>query len=123
MALLHALIDRAFSDLPDYKLNNIRWGLAVLIVTVPSYLWLTLRERTKLAKDPALYRSVMRKWLTYITLLVAAAVLLADLVATVYALLSGDLTAQFLLKAAVVAVVAGGIFLFYLSDIRRGDDA
>ena len=123
VALLHALIDRAFAQSYGGGAYTIRWGMAVLIVTVPLYLWLTMRERTKLARDPALYRSAMRKWLTYITLLIAAAVLLGDLVSTIYALLSGDLTLQFMLKAGVIALVAGGIFAFYLGDIRRGDAA
>ncbi|EEB85220.1 conserved hypothetical protein [Roseobacter sp. GAI101] len=63
----------------------------------------------------------MRKWLTYIALLLAAMTLLGDLIATVFALLTGDLTGQFLIKALIVMIVAGGIFLFYVDDIRRGD--
>lgn len=39
----------------------------------------------------------------------------------IYAFLSGDFTLQFFLKALVVGGVAGLIFLFYLTDIRRGD--
>jgi len=73
--------------------------------------------------DPALYRSFIRKWLIYIALLVASAVLLGDLVYVIYSFLEGNFTLQFLAKAAVVAAVSGGIFLFYLSDTRKGDAA
>ena len=59
--------------------------------------------------------------MTYLTLLLSALVLLGDAIAVIYAFLSGDFTGQFFLKAVVVAVVAGFIFLFYLSDIRKGD--
>ncbi len=121
--LLHALIDLAM-DADGYRRSwTIRWAMAVLIVTVPMYLWLSIRERRKLAADPALHRSAIRKWLTHITLLIAAAVLLADLVAVIYAFLNGDFTLQFSAKALVVAGVAGGIFLYYLSDIRKGEAA
>lgn len=54
-------------------------------------------------------------------LLVAVSVLLSDLTAKIYTLLQGDFTLQFVAKAAVVATVAGGIFLYYLNDVRRGD--
>ena len=122
VALFHALIDLMFDGPNTYRpYNQIRWAMSVLIVTAPTYLWLTVRERGKLAADPSLYRSAIRKWLIYITLLIAASVLLGDLVATIYALLNGDLTGQFVMKAAVVGAVAGGIFLFYLNDIRKGD--
>jgi hypothetical protein len=43
------------------------------------------------------------------------------LTATIYALLQGDFTLQFVAKAAVVTAVAGGIFLYYFNDLRRGD--
>ena len=54
------------------------------------------------------------------TLLFAAAVLLGDLVAVIYAFLSGDFTLQFALKALVVAGIAGGIFGYYRYDGQRG---
>ena len=119
--VLQALVDLAFAEENYGTTRQIRWGVSVLIVMAPLYLWLTLRERRKLAQDPALYRSAMRKWLTYIALLLAAMTLLGDLVATVFALLTGDLTGQFLIKALIIMVVAGGIFLFYFKDIRRGE--
>lgn len=119
--VLQALVDLAFAEENYGTTRQIRWGVSVLIVMAPLYLWLTLRERRKLAQDPALYRSAMRKWLTYIALLLAAMTLLGDLIATVFALLTGDLTGQFLIKALIIMVVAGGIFLFYFKDIRRGE--
>ncbi len=123
VVLCHALIDLAL-DTETYRANRtIRWAMAVLIVATPVYLWLTVRERAKLAADPALYRSAIRKWLMYLTLLLSSMVLLGDLMAVIYAFLNGDFTVQFLAKAAVVAVVAGLIFMFYLGDIRKGDAA
>lgn len=119
--LFHALIDLWMEDANSRGTRRIRWAMAVLFVATPFYLWLTYRERQKLALDPALYRSAIRRWLTYIALLGAAMVLLGNLMAVIYAFLSGDFTLQFLLKALVVAGVAGFIFLFYLSDSRKGD--
>lgn len=87
----------------------------------PLYLWLTFRDQRRIAREGARARSTIRRWLTYITLLLASFVLLGDLIAVIYSLLNGDLSLQFLLKAGVVVVVAGGIFLFYLADLRRSE--
>jgi len=119
VVVLQALVDVVFATGDGGSDRSIRWGVAVLIVTGPMYLWLTLRERRKLARDPALYRSAIRKWMIYIGLLLAALTMLGDSIATIYALLTGDLTAQFVLKALVVLVVAGGIFAYYLRDLRE----
>lgn len=122
--LCHALIDLAMDDKKNYwSTRNIRWSMAALIVSTPVFIWLTVRERAKLAADPALYRSAIRKWLIYLTLLVSATVMLGDLMAVIYAFLNGDFTLQFMAKALVVAAVAGLIFLFYLNDIRKGEAA
>lgn len=119
--VLQALVDLFFTEEGNGAVGLIRWGISVLIVTAPLYFWLTLRERRNLVRDPALSRSAMRKWLTYIALLLAAMTLLGNLIATVFALLTGDLTLQFILNALIVLIVAGGIFLFYFNDIRRGE--
>jgi hypothetical protein len=123
VVLLHRLIDLAFDDGGYRNAHGIRWAISVLVVTAPTYLWLTARERAKLAADPALYRSAIRRWMTYLTLLGASAVLLGDLVSVIYAFLSGDFTLQFMAKALVVGAVSGLIFVYYLGDIRRGDAA
>ncbi|MGR3510667.1 MAG: DUF5671 domain-containing protein [Sulfitobacter sp.] len=121
VVVLQALVDLGFAAQDRAADREIRWGVAVLIITVPLYLWLTFRERRKLAQTPALRRSAIRKWMIHIGLLLAALTLLADLIATVYAFLTGDLTVQFLLKAGVVVVIAGGIFLYYRTVGLRAD--
>lgn len=121
VVLLNALIDLTADGDNSRAARAVPWSMAVVIVTLPGYLWLTLRDRRALARDPALYRSSVRKWLIYIALLASAAVMLGDLVYVIYGLLEGDFTLQFLAKAVVVACIAGAIFLYYLSDVRRGD--
>ncbi len=123
VGLLHALIDH-FLDPTGYgSARQIRWAMAVLIVTLPLYLWLAARERRRLSADPAMQRSAIRNWMVYLTLLFAAAVLLGDLVAVIYAFLNGDFTLQFALKALVVAGIAGGIFGYYRAGSGRGEAA
>jgi hypothetical protein len=60
----------------------------------------------------------VRKWLTYLTLYVAATVVLSDLATLIQRTLGGELTSRFLLKVLTVAVLAGGVFGYYLTDLR-----
>ena len=46
------------------------------------------------------------------TLMVASLVFLADAIYVIYALLNGDLTLRFAIKAALVAAVAGLVFAY-----------
>ena len=51
----------------------------------------------------------------------AAGVLIGDVTTLVYNLLSGELTARFLLKVVTVGSIAGTSFWYYLSDLRRDE--
>ena len=61
----------------------------------------------------------MRRWLTYLTLFLAAVVLVGDMITLVYNVLGGELTVRFVLKVLVAALIAGSIFGWYLVDLRR----
>ena len=61
----------------------------------------------------------MRRWLTYVTLLLAAGIVIGDLIALLYNVLGGELSTRFLLKVLVVGAIAGTIFAYYLTDLRR----
>ena len=119
--LLHGLIDLFFAEKGRWRVSSMRWSISVLIVAAPLYFWMAYRDQVRANSDPALARSIIRKWMIYISLLLAAGTLLGDLMATIYAFLGGDLTGQFLMKAVAVAVVAGLIFLYYRQEIRVED--
>ena len=44
---------------------------------------------------------------------------MGDMITLVNGLLAGEFTLRFLLKVVVAAVIAGGIFGYYLWDLRR----
>ena len=60
--------------------------------------------------QPEKLDSSVRKWLTYLALLVAAGVVVGDVIAFLAYFLRGDLSARFVCKIAVVLVIAGGVF-------------
>jgi len=124
-ALSFNLIDRWQPDSTEthfrsYKLRQIRWSIASLIVFSPLFFILNTRVVRATKADPGKRRSGVRKWFSYITLFLAAASLLGALLWVVYALLEGDLTTRVICKAVVVAVVAGAIFSYFRRE-TEGD--
>jgi hypothetical protein len=122
-------IDRAIPD-PLLRLGlgydfgaAVRWNVATLIVTFPLFLFVFRLVNRTVARDPVKRGSQVRKWLTYLTLFVAAAMLTGDLVGLIYNVLSGEFTVRFALKVATVGIVAGGSFIYFLADVRAENEA
>ena len=91
-------------------------GLAgpAVVVAYPVFLYLSVRTAKEVARDPIRRTSPVRRWLTHLTLFIAASVIAGDAIAVVYRFLSGDLTAQIALKMLTIGVIAGAAFAYYL---------
>jgi hypothetical protein len=115
-------IERAFPD-PSVTgqggRDELRYSASALIVGFPLFVFMSWFINRGLERNPIKRLSAVRRWLTYLTLFLAVTILAGDLIALVYNLLGGELTLRFALKVATVAVIAGGIFGYYLSDLRR----
>jgi hypothetical protein len=118
-----ALPDPMLSDAAGMIGSQIRFSTASLLVAFPLYLFLTMRIQRTVDADPVQRTSGVRKWLTYLTLALAACIIAGDLVSLLYGLLSGELTTRFILKALVVGAVSGFIFGYYLRSLRADDEA
>jgi len=122
--LLFELINRAFPDpaAPAWRFRNpdesIRWSVASLLVAFPIFLAMSRFVAHTLGRDPTKRSSKVRRWLTYLTLFIAAVVLIANGITLVYNALGGELTTRFLLKVLTTALIAGAIFGYYLRDLR-----
>jgi hypothetical protein len=123
---IFGFIEQAFPDpvRPDYRIEQkIRWGISLLVVASPIFLFMAHQVRRMLRADPTKLGSPTRKWLTYIALFIAAAFLIGDVATLVFWLLGGELTARFILKIATVAVIAGAIFGYYLFELKRDENS
>lgn len=99
--------------------DQIAASLACVIVAFPIYLLVMAYILRRVEVHADKLDSPVRKWLTYLALLVAAGVMLADLIAFLTELLQGGLTPRFLAKNAVVLVIAGGVFWYYMGAVQR----
>lgn len=118
----YAWLDPGESRPPAHKLSSIRWSMAALIVFFPLFLWLNRRVSRALQSDQGLRRSVVRKWVGYVILFLAALAFLGNLVFLLFTFLDGEATFKFLAKAAVVAAVSGVIFLYYRVELVEDGD-
>lgn len=121
--IFYILIARAFPDptqTPYYAeslRNQISWQVATVVITFPVFVFVHNMIGRELAKRPDLYDSGVRRWLTYLALVLAALVVLTDGVWFISALLRGELTIRFVLDSLVLLVLGGGVFLYYLKTM------
>jgi len=101
--------------------NSVRYWVAYSLVFTPVYLTLAWKAERRHKLDPTCPLSTSRQWLTYITLFFASMTVLGDMVALLYAYLSGDMTSRLLLKIAAVAVIAGMVIIYYYGDMQRAE--
>lgn len=126
--VLFVLIDRWFPDplrgARDWRLHGewLRAATAGIIIAFPIFLILSRVIGREVAREPEKRGSAIRKWLTYLTLLIAALVIIVDLTVLVTRVLGGELAPRFLLMVLVVFLIAGAVFGHYLGDLRREED-
>lgn len=111
----------AHYDYVNSARDAIRFSVASLVIAFPIFMYLSVLIGRSIKRDPSKRASKVRKWLTYMTLFIAAAVIIGDLTALVYSFLGGELSLRFALKAVTVAAIAGGIFGYYLWDLRQDE--
>jgi hypothetical protein len=124
--LIFDLINRAYPDPAEFRyqrplLDAIRWSLASVIVSFPIFLGVAWLMARSVAADPTKGASKVRRYVTYITLSIAASALIGDVISLVYNFLGGELTVRFLLKILTVAVIAGTVFVYYVWDLRESE--
>ena len=127
-SLFFDFINKAFPDPAarfeePWTMDSMRWSIASLVIAFPIFLFMSHRIHSAIAQDPVKRLSPVRRWLTYLTLFVAASILIGDLTTLVYNVLGGELTIRFVLKVVTVAAIAGTIFGYYLRDVRQEERA
>lgn len=122
IALLFEYINNQFPDPLDYYVDpysgGIRFAMASLIVLVPVTILLMRFIRKDIAREPSKNELWVRRWALVLTVFVAGAAVVGDLITLINFFLGGDLTTRFVLKVIVLLVVAGAVFFHFLADLR-----
>lgn len=122
LALLFNYVDALFPDPLAGMYNSfsspIRFAMSALIVAFPLLAVFTRVMNGRIREEASRMNLAIRKWLLFLTLFIAGAVIAGDLVMLINTFLGGELTARFLYKVLAVLVVFGSVFAYYLKDLR-----
>lgn len=123
-AVLNIVFEAINSFFPDPLAHyspesSIRWPLALLVVIFPVYIWVSRFLSKDIWENPEKGGVKIRRWLLYLTIFLAAILLMGDLVTLIFRFLEGDLTTPFILKIISVLAVAATVFWYYLYDLKR----
>lgn len=122
ISLLFEYINYAFPDplagWADPYSGAVRTAMAALIVLVPTTLGLLHIIRTDISREPAKERLWVRRWALMLTLFIAGASIVIDLITLVNTFLGGEMTVRFGLKVAAVLLVASAVFMHFLADLK-----
>jgi len=117
-----AFPDASYANYGDLIGRNIRFNISALIVAFPVFLFVAVKLAKQITGEPVQRTSPVRKWLTYLTLAIAACILVGNLISLLNSFLSGGLSVRFILKTIIVAGIAGGLFYYYLGLMRKDDE-
>lgn len=126
--LIHNFVDKWLEKTPSaydyYSMSGvsdyvIRMATAALIVSFPifAYLFVTLHKKT--LENPAFRTISARKKLIYFTLVITFIIGIFEIARTIYSLLGGNTTVNFLAHFAVNLTIVGIIFGYYLNEVKE----
>lgn len=115
-------VTRYATERVEFERSAVRWAVAALVVSCPVLIWLSSLLLREMRGAPDRVRSPIRRWLTYLTLFLAAVAIGVDLMTLIWSLLGGELSLRFLLKVATVLLVAGAAFVYYFVSLRMSPE-
>ncbi len=121
VSLLFQYIDYSFPDALTYiepYSSGMRSDMASLIILFPLFLLLMHLIRADIRRIPEKRDLWVRRWAVMFTIFVAGATVAVELTRLVNNFLGGELTIPFLLKTAIILLIAIGGLLHFIADIR-----
>lgn len=117
----HTFVETTSNYTSDFSLGVLRSAIASLVVGAPIYFFVTRQINKDLATKDLDHNAGVRRWLTYLILLVASVVTIGFLVAFLNSYLQGELTIKFALKVLASIIIAGSFAAYYIFDLQRVD--
>lgn len=124
IAVMFTIITYAIPDSLSYRgygdvFQGMRVAISSIIVAWPIYLFISHAIGKQIKQEPETRDLAIRKWLTYVTLFVAAITIVIDLIVVINSFLSGELIWSFALKIVTVLVAAAAVFWYHTWDLKR----
>lgn len=105
----------------QYSSGALKFAISAIIIASPIYFLTTAQINKNIFNGKLEKDAGVRKWLSYLILLVSSLVMLGFLVGVIFNFLNGELTIKFILKALSAIIISAIIFTYYFYDIRRTD--
>ena len=123
ITLLWQIVNVQFPDPAQFyyqgSYDAMRNAIASLIVVWPVFLIMSRFIDKDIAKHHEKAEIWVRRWLTYLTIFVAAITMIIDLITLLNSFLSGELTLPFGLKVLVILVVSAAVFGYVFWNLKR----
>lgn len=97
-------------------------AMAAVFVAFPLLMWLSSTLVGEMKASPDKARSPVRRWLTYLTLLLATGLMVVDVITLVAFVLQGEISTRFLLKVVAVLIVGGACFVYYFRSLKMSPE-
>lgn len=99
--------------------SGISGEMASIIVLLPIFMFLMRLIRADIVKDSSRKEIWVRRWVLILTLFIAGVTIAVDLIILLTTFLNGEaLTTGFLLKVLVIFLVAAGVFMHFIADLK-----
>lgn len=96
-----------------FSVGSIAWPISMLIVLVPVLYILEWLINRDIKTNPDKANLFIRRWRIYLTIFLAAALMIGDLIALINVYLNGEITTRFIYKILVILVTSGVIGKYY----------
>lgn len=113
-------VQRSYSYLTSsWKYSLLRGYNAALIVAYPLFAFFFWRVTKRTLANPSLRNLRSRKFLIYLTLVIAFIIMISNIIATIYSFLNGNLTMNFIMHIIITLVVTAVVFGYYLEQVHE----
>ncbi|MEI8361357.1 MAG: DUF5671 domain-containing protein [bacterium] len=99
--------------------SSLKFAIASIIIAGPIYYLIVWQINKNLFNGLLGRDTAVRRWLSYLILLISSLVVLGWLIGIIFGFLDGELTLKFILKAVTSVGISGIIFSYYLYDVKR----
>ncbi len=103
----------------SWKLSMLRGYIASLIVSYPLFAFFFLRITRRTMDNPFVRTLKARKFLIYLTLVVAFIVVISNVISIIFNFLNGNVTFNFFLNFLIIVSISSLIFFYYLQQVKE----